>query len=97
MVERAPQLLAELVQETERGRATYTDVEESEADLERFHRWLTSIEARDYFDAPGRAAVGEAVEQGRLALAAFEAATVDADHNAAPRRRQGNPVEGPQE
>ena len=36
VVERAPQLLAELETETTRGRATYAEVEESEADLERF-------------------------------------------------------------
>ena len=40
VVERAPQLLAELETETARGRATYAEVEESEADLERFNKWL---------------------------------------------------------
>lgn len=101
VVERAPQLLAELAQETARRRATYTEVEESEADLERFHRWLASIEARDYFCAPGRAAAVEAVERCRQALAAFEATAVDADLNAsvdaATRPHQGDPVEGGQE
>jgi uncharacterized membrane protein YkvA (DUF1232 family) len=38
VVERVPQFLAE--------------IEESEADLDRFRRWLASIAARDYFDAP---------------------------------------------
>ena len=40
VVERAPQLLAELETETARGRATYAEVEESEADLERFDSGL---------------------------------------------------------
>jgi hypothetical protein len=97
VVERAPQLLAELEQETARGRATYTEVEESEADLERFHRWLASIEARDYFNAPGRAAAVEAVERCRHALAVFEATAVDADLNAAPRPPKIGPVEGGEE
>lgn len=79
VVERAPQLLAELEQETARGRATYTEVEESEADLERFQRWLASIRTRDYFEAPGGPAAQEAVERCRQALAAFEATAVDAD------------------
>ncbi|MFF7987148.1 Chromate resistance protein ChrB [Streptomyces sp. NPDC007901] len=34
--------------------ATYAEVEESEADLERFDRWLAKIAARDYFDALAR-------------------------------------------
>src|SRR5690349_20806802 len=54
--ERTPELLAELAAETARGRATYAEVEESEADLHRFQTWLAKITARDYFTAPGRAA-----------------------------------------
>jgi hypothetical protein len=50
---RAPQLLAELETETARGRATHAEVEESEADLDRFAKWLAKIAARDYFAAPG--------------------------------------------
>ncbi|GAA5026050.1 Chromate resistance protein ChrB [Actinopolymorpha pittospori] len=53
VVERAPAFLAELEQETARGRTTYAEVEESEADLERFDKWLAKIAARDYFDADG--------------------------------------------
>ena len=53
VVERAPALLAELEMERARGRATYAEVEESEADLVRFQGWLAKIEARDYFDSPG--------------------------------------------
>ncbi|MFD7780447.1 Chromate resistance protein ChrB [Streptomyces sp. NPDC059753] len=37
---RAPALLAELEKETARGRANYAEVEESDADLERFDKWL---------------------------------------------------------
>lgn len=79
VVERAPQLLAELALETARGRATYTEVEESEADLERFQKWLATIAARDYFQAPGGAAARSAVQDCREALATFEAAAVTAD------------------
>jgi uncharacterized protein YdbL (DUF1318 family) len=78
VVERAPQLLAELEQETARGRATYAEVEESEADLDRFDKWLAKIAARDYFTASGGLAARQAVEQCRAALAAFEDAAIAA-------------------
>lgn len=85
VVDRAPGLLAEIEQETARGRATYTEVEESEADLDRFQRWLTSIQARDYFQATARGAAEEAVARCRQALAKFEKTAVDADLNAGGR------------
>lgn len=78
VVERAPDLLEELRKETDRGNATYAEVEESEADLERFDKWLAKIAARDYFHAPGGTAAREAVERCRTALAAFEAAALAA-------------------
>jgi uncharacterized protein YdbL (DUF1318 family) len=78
VVERAPQLLAELQTETARGRATYAEVEESEADLERFEKWLAKIAARDYFAASGGPAARQAVEHCRAALAAFEDAAITA-------------------
>jgi hypothetical protein len=77
--ERTPALLAEIATETARGRATYAEVEESEADLDRFRAWLAKIVARDYFDAPGRAAADAAVEDCTRALAQFEAAALSAE------------------
>jgi Protein ChrB, N-terminal len=79
VVERVPQFLSEITMETGRGRATYTEVEESEADLERFEKWLAAINARDYFQAPSGAAARAAVQRCREALAAFEAAAVAAE------------------
>ncbi|MET8570217.1 Chromate resistance protein ChrB [Streptomyces sp. NPDC004783] len=84
VVERAPELLAELEKETARGKATYAEVEESEADLERFDKWLAKIAARDYFGAPGAAVAREAVERCRTALAAFEDAAIAAQAGAHP-------------
>ena len=55
LLERIPEFLAELDRERARGRTTYAEVEESEADLHRFQSWLAKIAARDYFDAPGAA------------------------------------------
>ena len=72
VAERAPELLAELEMETARGNATYAEVEESEADLERFERWVAKIAARDYFHAEGGEAARQAVARCRRALAALE-------------------------
>jgi hypothetical protein len=79
VLDRTPAMLAEIDAETARGRATYAEVEESEADLQRFKAWLAKITARDYFDAPGRAAAEEAVERCARALDDFEAAALAAD------------------
>ncbi|MFS7873120.1 Chromate resistance protein ChrB [Streptomyces asiaticus] len=89
IVERAPDLLEELRKETARGNATYAEVEESEADLERFDKWLAKIAARDYFHAPGGAAAREAVERCRTALAAFEAAALAAQAGTHPAEDPG--------
>jgi hypothetical protein len=79
VVERTGEFLAEIDRETQRHRATYTEVEESEADLDRFDRWLASIGARDYFHAAGRREAEAALQSCRSALAVFEAAAVAAD------------------
>ncbi len=95
VLERLPALEAEIAMERSRGRATYAEVEESEADLERFHSWLRKIAQRDYFAALGgeqaRARVAEVAEQ----LAVFEEEALNAEAPAgdrslravAPRRR----------
>ncbi len=63
VLERTPAFLEELATERARSRTTYAEVEESEADLERFKSWLAKIAARDYFDAPGGAEARDAVER----------------------------------
>jgi len=72
VLERLPALRQELADERARGNATYAEVEESEADLERFRVWLTKIVARDYFAAPGGGPARTAVEDAAAELAAFE-------------------------
>jgi len=79
VLERLPALRQELAEETARGRLTYAEVEESEADLDRFRTWLAKIAARDYFAAPGGQAAREAVEDAAAELAAFEEAALHAD------------------
>jgi hypothetical protein len=72
VLERTPTFLDELRSERNRDRATYEEVEESEADLERFRVWLAKIDRRDYFGAPRRAEAHAAVERCARALEAFE-------------------------
>jgi hypothetical protein len=85
VLERLPEFAAELDKERARGRTTYAEVEECEADLERFRSWLVKIEARDYFGAPGGAAARAAVAAAAADLAAFEEAALTAE---APPDRQ---------
>jgi len=86
VLERIPALSAGLASERAKGRATFAEVEESEADLLRFQAWLAKIEKRDYFAAPlaeqARAAVAKAAEE----LAAFEAEALDAEAPVVPPR-----------
>jgi hypothetical protein len=83
VLERVPAFLDELHSERERDRATYEEVEESEADLERFRAWLAKIDRRDYFGAPRRAEAHAAVEGCARALEAFESAAFARDAQAA--------------
>jgi hypothetical protein len=75
-VERAAELLAELEMETAVGRASCAEVEESEADLERFDKWLGKIASRDYFHADGGQAARQAVERCRAAPACVQLSAV---------------------
>jgi hypothetical protein len=77
--ERVPAFVGEIASERARGRATYTEVEESEADLARLRSWLGRIQARDYFDAPGRDRAEAGIEQCARLLAEFEAEALAAE------------------
>ena len=79
VLERLPELHRELADEQARGRVTYAEVEESEADLRRFQAWLAKIEARDYFGAAGGDAARTAVAGAAAVLAAFEDAALHAE------------------
>lgn len=76
---RVPAFLDEIAMERARGRATYAEVEESEADLERLRKWLARIVARDYFAAGGRAEAEAAVARCEQALDEFEADALAAE------------------
>jgi hypothetical protein len=79
IVSRVPAFLEEIAMERARDRATYAEVEESEADLERLQKWLARVRARDYFDAQGRVEAEQAVERCATELALFEAEALAAE------------------
>jgi hypothetical protein len=100
VVERTKEFHEELAYERRRGRLTYAELEESDADLARHQKWLTAIKARDYFAAPGGEQAAAAVAACEQALAEFEAKALSAelDHQhqepASPRLRA---IDGGQE
>jgi hypothetical protein len=82
LVESTRQFHDELEGERRRGRATYTELEESDADLARYKRWLAAVRARDYFDAPGGDEATAAVASCEAALARFESEALSAELDA---------------
>jgi hypothetical protein len=99
VVESTRQFHEELQLERRRGRATYTELEESDADLVRHQKWLAAIRARDYFDAPGGQEAGAAVASCEEALARFESDALsaeldDAASGAGPTLRAVEPADG---
>jgi hypothetical protein len=90
LVESTRQFHEELQFERGRGRATYTELEESDADLARHQKWLAAIRARDYFDAPLGPEATAAVASCEEALARFESDALSAElDEPAPERRPG--------
>jgi hypothetical protein len=79
LVESTQQFHEELANERRRGRAMYTELEESDADLARYQKWLAAIRGRDYFDAPGGDEAAEAVASCEEALARFESEALSAE------------------
>jgi ChrB-like protein len=79
LVESTEKFREELVHERRRGRATYTELEESDVDLARHQKWLAAIRARDYFDAPGGPEATAAVASCEEALARFEGEALSAE------------------
>jgi hypothetical protein len=79
VVESTRQFHEELELERSRGRTTYTELEESDADLARHQKWLAAIRGRDYFDAPGGQDAAAAVASCEAALARFESDALSAE------------------
>jgi hypothetical protein len=79
LVESTRQFHEELQLERSRGRATYTEFEESDTDLARYQKWLAAVRARDYFDAPGGQEAAAAVASCEEALARFQSEALSAE------------------
>jgi hypothetical protein len=79
VVESTRRFHEELQLERRRGRTTYTELEESDADLARYQKWLAAIRARDYFDAPGGEDARAAVASCEEALVRFESEALSAE------------------
>jgi hypothetical protein len=96
VVQSTRQFHEELQLERRRGRTTYTELEESDADLARYQKWLAAIRMRDYFDAPGGEDAAAAVASCEEALARFETEALSAElDEATPDSRPGlRAVEG---
>lgn len=90
-----PAFLTELDTERARGRASLVEVEENEADLQRYRGWLAKIQARDYFQAPLGQTAQRALERCASELARFErdafAAETAASAATPPARRPDGP------
>ena len=92
VVESSQQFHKELRRERRCGRTTYTELEESDADLARHQKWLKAIRTRDYFDAPGGEEATAAVASCEEALARFQSDALLAERDEAtpdtqPRQR----------
>jgi hypothetical protein len=84
VVERAVALQAELAREGARGRFTFAEVEENEADLARLRRWLRTVADRDVFGAAGRGPAEVAVREAADALQRFTERSADLAEAPAP-------------
>ncbi|WP_051802079.1 Chromate resistance protein ChrB [Actinocatenispora sera] len=80
VVERAEALVTELATESARGKFTFAEVEENEADLAKLRRWLATVGARDRYGAGGRAAAERAVDRAAQRMQEFTERSAGADH-----------------
>lgn len=71
LVDTAGRLEAEIRREVDRGKLTYAELEEIEADWSRIRRWHERVRARDTFGAPGATAARMALASARRALDGF--------------------------
>jgi hypothetical protein len=88
LVESTRQFHQELQHERRRGRTVYTELEESDADLARYQKWIAAIRARDYFDAPGGQEAATAVVSCEEELARFESEALSAELDELPADSQ---------
>lgn len=74
VVENVERCEDEIARERRKGKFTFAELEDGEADREKVQRWHERIRARDFFEAPGRAEAEAALARGQAVLDAFAAA-----------------------
>lgn len=71
IVENVERFEDEIRREGSKGRFTFAQLEDIEADWEKVQRWHERVRTRDFFDAPGRAGADDALARGQAELQAF--------------------------
>lgn len=61
----------EIRRERSKGRFTFAQLEDIEAEWEKVQRWHERIRTRDFFDAPGRTRADDALARGQAELEVF--------------------------
>jgi hypothetical protein len=79
LTERCGAFLAEISKETKVGKFTFAELEEGEQDLEKLVRWLTKIQARDFFPDERGPQAHEMMARCRQALEDFSRAVYEAE------------------
>jgi hypothetical protein len=91
IVENVERFEDEIARESRKGKFTFAELEDIEADWEKLQRWRERIAVRDFFGAAGRDEAEAALARGQTALEAFAAAVyrhegVQSDGNSASTR-----------
>jgi hypothetical protein len=71
VVDETERFREEIARERRKGKFTFAELEDEESNLERLHKYLARVEARDAFGADGRARAAAEVELCNEVLEAF--------------------------
>jgi len=77
LYENVERLEDEIARESRRGKFTFAELEDLEADWEKLVRWLHRIAVRDFFGAPSRVETDAVLDRARAALDGFTARVYD--------------------
>jgi hypothetical protein len=71
VVDETERFREEIERERRKGKFTFAELEDEESNLERLHKYLAQVEARDAFGAEGRSRAAREVERCARVLEAF--------------------------
>jgi len=77
LYENAERLEDEIARESRRGKFTFAELEDLEADWEKLGRWRERITERDFFGALGRTATDAVLDRARTTLDLFTSGVYD--------------------